>query len=237
MAQLTFYSEPSPGATVASDGTVLHSNINGLTWAEVLALTTGSTPSTSGTTIEITLQSDGNANEYDTLGKGFLHFDTSSIPDGATIDSAIIQGWPTAILDEFAEPFRLGLVASTTASDISLTGADYDNHGTEPLANALVIAGISVGSLQTLFTLNTAGKAHINKTGVTKFCMLDADLLPGGAEPTWTADGIDRRLLLASTEQVAARRPRLIVDYTESGIVPLISPRGIGQGMSRGISR
>lgn len=200
--------------SVTNDGYVSVNNVNGDTWAELMARTSGTSFDSASSTFIVGLESDGNANEFDAAYKCFPYFDLSGIPAGATIDAADLLLRPTNILDEFGEAALLSLLEKTPAGGLNV-GA-WDDHGAQRLAADKAVSALSVGSLQTVFTLNAAGLALVeaNIGGSVQFCVLLSWLLDN-TSPTWPADGIDARVIFSSqNDGLPARRPLLRATYS-----------------------
>ena len=103
--------------------------------------------------------------------RGFLLFDTSSIPDTDTISSATFSaqgdaGGGTSNGDTDS----IAVVASTPASNTALATADYDAVGTTQLSTGIGIGSISTAAYND-WVLNATGIANISTTGVSKFAL------------------------------------------------------------------
>lgn len=144
-------------------------------------------------------------------------FDTSSLPDSDTVDSATMElVAPTGTRrNEFVEAGSLSMVASTPASNTNIVSADYAQLGTVKQATDVTLASLIVDSATyNAFTLNATGLGNINKTGVTKFGMrtkFDND----NTEPTV---GVSKgcEISWATAEEILAgdKRPKLVVTHT-----------------------
>ena len=71
---LNSFSDNTVGSLVS--GSIIYSDINGQPWASLRAVSSG-TLSLGGLTVST--RNDGNSNEYDTFGRGFLNFDISAL--------------------------------------------------------------------------------------------------------------------------------------------------------------
>jgi hypothetical protein len=135
-----------------------------------------------------------------------LVFDTSAIPDGATIDAARLTLVMISKTDAFTS--SVGVVASTLATDTALVAGDYDQFGTTDLATQRTIASLSATGAE-VFTLNAAGLAAINKTGNTRLAIRISDDI-SDAEPTWSSNATSQIRYEDDTGTV----PALAIDYT-----------------------
>ena len=107
-----------------------------------------------------------------------LPFDTSSIPDRATITSATVRLYATSIRNEDNDGNDwINVVGTTVASETTLSAPDYSKIGSSinnptELATRIDISTMSSGNYYT-WTLNTNGLAAINKSGITKLGLRD----------------------------------------------------------------
>lgn len=111
-------------------------------------------------------------NQYDFV-RGFVPFDTSSIPDGATITSATLQMYVNSKDDACNDAYSyISVVQSTQASSSSLANADYDQLGTTKGSDDIDYTGVTTGAYNT-WTLNATGLTWISKTGITYLGLKD----------------------------------------------------------------
>jgi len=120
---------------------------------------------------------DINVSHYSTTSKyeirrGFFVFDTSSIPDNASIQSASLKVYVSgkANGDNDGEDFFVA-VPTTQASTVSLSLEDYDQAGAVSNPQELsgrVDLGIIVTGVYNAWSLNAAGLSAIDKGGMTK---------------------------------------------------------------------
>jgi len=106
---------------------------------------------------------------FDFAQESFLAFDTSSIPDGATITSVTLSLWGEA--DGSTQDFTIE--ARLYDWGASLTGADWRSIadlGSLTLLASRSSAGWAVGSYN-VFTSEAAFLSNINKTGSTRFLL------------------------------------------------------------------
>lgn len=121
---------------------------------------------------------------------GFAFIDTSSIPDDATINSAIFYWYD----HEYLEPKGAGVDSSIWIYN----GASY-----QQIYN---FTAFTVGAKS--HALTTGELAHINKTGDTKFRFTTQENV--GKDRTWRVRAYDGY-------SGANEQPRLVVNYTEAG--------------------
>lgn len=97
------------------------------------------------------------------ISRAFITFDTSSIPDNATITAATLRLYGRA-----TDTTRTIDIVGATASNIgSIDTDDYDQYDSTEFGN-----NVFTGSDAWEETaLNASGIAHINKAGSTTFCI------------------------------------------------------------------
>lgn len=160
------------------------------------------------------IQAGTTTNQWTQISRTFLLFDTSDLPDGDTIDSALVRFVAISAGDDIGSQ-SIGLITTTPASDTALVTDDYEQYGTTRQAADLTFAGITADSSTfNDFTLNSTGLGNISKTGITKFginIVSDID----DAEPSWRSND-DTNLNYAFAEEALSgdKKPRLEVTHT-----------------------
>lgn len=101
------------------------------------------------------------------IDRSFFLFDTSTIPDGDTIDSAIFSWYHTATVPTYPDADSTDVVSSTPATNTNLVVGDFDQLGTTSFATKLDSS--IANSAYNNWTLNASGLSNISKTGVSKF--------------------------------------------------------------------
>ncbi|MHA1290329.1 MAG: glycoside hydrolase family 78 protein [Candidatus Thorarchaeota archaeon] len=109
------------------------------------------------------------------IHRGFIPFDTSSIPDDATIISASLNIYVTEKYDEDNDDYATVAVVQTTQQQTTAINSDglgdYSRCGdvSNPTlgSSEIDITGISVSAYLEI-VLNATGRGWINKTGITK---------------------------------------------------------------------
>jgi hypothetical protein len=127
----------------------------GSIWSEVRSSGTGSVV-TQGTVYG----AGGTKGSTYRIERMFLFFDTSNLPEGATITEAYIDLYKVA--GDYSQ--EVALFAGYQSGIVTLD--DYDAYGTTLFGQS--VAG-TLGVRRII--LNAAGKSHLNKTGWTKFCV------------------------------------------------------------------
>lgn len=178
---------------------------NGATFSTVQSAGTGNDSNTSYAYAVI----EGNRLNAGTyyIYRGFLPFDTSSIPDTDTIDSAVFHFFsdgntPAVTTDTYC------LVESTQASNTALTTSDFSAVGSTSYGSVAYAGGV-VGT-EYIITLNAAGLSAISKTGYTKLAIRECTHDLGNVAPTQ-----DSYISYASQDHTTSGyRPYLAVTYS-----------------------
>ncbi len=138
-----------------------------------------------------------------------LSFDTSSIPDTATVTAATVQLRRGSLTG--TNPFgthgscQLAIVTGAFGGANALANADFQNAAT--VNNVGTLSNPAANGATSTSTLNAAGRAAINKTGRTQF------------RAAFTLDdnddtGNDYIGFHSGNDATAANRPILVVTYT-----------------------
>lgn len=210
---------PSQTLNPSLDGFVLNSPGFGTSWATTVGAASGTSHAENSTATWLACADTptfGSPSCY----RGFFLFDTSVLPDDATVTGAIFR------VKASAAPYGTGYIRlygpATPASDSALANADFNDHGANVWSDDLTIAGFSSGATRD-FTLNAAGIAGINITGMTRFA----------ARTSWdygtTSPGVDVTagvLVYYNDAATAGDRPQLIITYTS----PLVELTGSDSG-------
>lgn len=135
-----------------------------------------------------------------------LYFDTSSIPDGATITAAYLKVygyWDSSVTD-FNITIQNGM--PTYPHDPLVSGDYYyDNYSSD--GGSLSTAGFVEGAYSSI-TLNSTGRSWISKTGTTKFLLRSSRDINGD-----TPTGLEY-VSIYSYEMGSGYQPYLEVTYT-----------------------
>lgn len=155
----TFYPDPNPEST-SVDGKIFKS---GTTYSTVRSATNAESVSDS-VTYDTVVQNSLSGGTYYLVRSAYL-FDTSSIPDSDTINSATFSAW---YVDGFnnGNTDSVDLVSISPASNTALAVADYSTVGSTSFGS-IALSTISAGAYYNI-SLNASGIATISKTGVTK---------------------------------------------------------------------
>lgn len=219
MAQLTFNPDPHVEST-SVDGYVRRQGVNE-TWSTIYNGAGADSEDSTDDTRIAQIECSATTNQFGSLCRGIFLFDTSSIPDEATITSATFSLYLTAVTDQLAQ--KLGITSSDPVSDTAIANGDYAiaKFGSTKFATDIDLTDLNTGQYND-FALNASGLAAISKTGITKFAARISGDIENTA-PTWAT---------GETARVAGRYadftgtdndPKLVVNYTiPSGFLALL---------------
>lgn len=145
------------------------------------------------------------------IRRGFFAFNTTAIPDDATIDNANLSLYATTIqnTDDDGDDY-LAVVSSTRDDLTNIQTVDYDECGGTDFSNQIDLGNINSNSYNT-WVFNAAGKADVNKTGATNLCMREGHDLVDSAVQSSTLS----RVYFNHVES-ASNDPVFNVEYTEA---------------------
>lgn len=219
----TFYPDPDVEST-SVDGLVNNDPVSAVAWATIHDATAGTGAKPSATLDSFARVScHATSNTYDLITRSFFLFDTSSIPDTDTINSAVLSIKGNGGTDTWTTGTKpnINIVASTPASNTDLVTGDFDQLGTTAFSTAKTTATWSTSAYND-FTLNASGLAAISKTGVSKFGARDMIYDAPNVEPTW-ASGQQVIFQGNYTDTVGTSSdPKLVVEHGSSDITPPI---------------
>ena len=149
------------------------------------------------------------------MSRGILTFDTSSIPDTATITAVTLHVYVSNRGVQLGTP-NYGITGGAVAANNTIASGDYDGFTQVRYADDL---SITAASRYWNWSLNAAGIANTSKTSYTTLFMRDSWDIDNSFGGTWIADNqssITWRPVGYATEN---QRPYITVDY----IYPLAS--------------
>ncbi len=154
-----------------------------------------------------------NTDLWDIIYRPILLVDTSSIPPSAPITLATFNIHISSHFDQFAQTYAINVFSSTPASNIALVAADYSQLGTTPLATKKTIDSLANDTWET-FTFNAAGIAAINKGGITKLGLREANFDAPNTTPTWEGPALSANVSYKSADNPdSTLKPYLEVTY------------------------
>jgi hypothetical protein len=204
----TFYPDPNP-ETTSVDGNASRSSLSE-SWATIHD-GNGDGAGDSDTVLPASARVDGLAAGWELMYRGLALFDTSSIPDDATISAATLSLNVGTKFDN-GNP-SIGIAPGTTASNTALASGDYQNNTSTTSYASVDVTGMTADAYSD-FALDAAGIATISKTGITKFSpRLGGDI--SNTEPTGLTGSQTTGCWFKSADTAGTTSdPKLTVDYT-----------------------
>ena len=152
--------------------------------------------------------------KFETSTVGVLSFDTSSIPDNATIESASLvlhRAYPSQ--DNLGR-FTVVITNGTIASGTSLRESDYQTRGDWELTERKLFTYITSGN--NTFKFKTDGLSWINKKGSTVLFLRRGDDIDGAyaGGPAWIQNDQSEHRWDSTEATDSGERPHLQIDYT-----------------------
>ena len=196
----TFYTEAGDGRT---------GYINQASWATARSAdgSTANATDYTGSSIYIAAEDESTgANDFGIV-RGFFPFNTSAIPDGATISSATFSVW---VSDVGSGERIYGLIQTSQASASQVVGTDYDNLTlNSPTEGASRLTPTSSASY-TDAPLNASGLSWISKTGNTLLGLRHQDDI----DNTQPAAGRQYMFVHSSEATGTTNDPKLVVVHS-----------------------
>lgn len=207
----TFYPDSSVEST-SVDGYTADVGGGGSNWATAHDRTTCTTPSDTATVL--VTRCDNASGSY-RIYRSFTLFDTSSIPDADTIDSATLSLWFNSINN--AQSDSIGIVQTSPASNTAIVADDFNNftaiHSQTATAEK-TLASISTGAY-TDFAFDATGLTWIDKTGITKLGQRQKNDYSETASHSNPASGGNTSTEYRSADTAGTTNdPKLVVEHT-----------------------
>lgn len=146
-------------------GTVARSSVN----ESFSTIRSGAGTTTSSSFLFASLTSSGTTNQFQSLSRSIILFNTSSIPSTATITSAYVSVVGNNTGNALGST-NIFLVSSNPASTSSLSASDYSTLGTTSYGSIAFASFFPTGT--NIFTMNATGIGTISKGGVSKFGLI-----------------------------------------------------------------
>ena len=208
----TVYPDADP-ETTSVDGRALR-NVASETFATIRAGAGNDSSDVAVDTNSAYLSASGTTDQYAILIRGIFLFDTSSIPDTDSIDSATFSVWGTSKTNGFTTiDNTLHLCASTPASNTAIVNADYGQLGTTSFGSVTFANFDGTNTVYTNVTVNATGLSDISKTGITKFGVRTGTDITNTA-PTWVSAAILTFQMIHADTAGTTSDPKLVVVHT-----------------------
>jgi hypothetical protein len=208
----TFYPDVSTGSTTV-DGTVGRYDQTE-TWAQIRA--GAGTKVFDNLTIAVEhTQFEANDATWKGLYRGIYLFDTSALPDGASISAATYSNYGEGSARDvigISANCKVNVVASNPATSNDLVAADFTTLGTTLFATAIAYGSYNQDGYND-WALNASGIAAISDTGLTKLGLREEyyDIL--GNTPAIGSRGITG-VRMYESDKGDGYKPKLVVTYS-----------------------
>ena len=159
------------------------------------------------------------SDEFTRIDRGIFLFDTSSIDDDGTVNSAILSlygDYKENSLGLSDAEAGLALVSASPAADNTLANADYQSLGAVRYSSDISYSSFDLFGYND-FALNAAGLSAISKTGLSRFgtsLVIDLD----GGTPSWVSSAISELWVKFRDIGLQPNYPKLVVQWTPDAI-------------------
>lgn len=219
--EVTFYPDADPEIT-SCDGFAKRgfTSPNGETWSVIHDTADGTVANAaSAGGYGISILYENAINKFRNLTRSYFLFDTSALPDGCVIDSAIIHVYVYGGQDPANWDIGACLYTVETDSDTDIIVSDYDitNFGTDELSNVIMIDDMNLSGYNE-FTLNSDGLDNIDVAGISRFGLCESEYDIPDIEPVH-ADS-HSFIYTYKVEQGGDYMPKLVITYHMPTIIP-----------------
>jgi PKD repeat protein len=193
--------------TDADDGYTQQMTTNA-TWSDIRN-GAGTDVDTTSVQLLTDIKADSATDRFAYLHRSHLIFNTSDLPDSDIwINSATIRLTTSSASTVLGD---MGVGITNFTIDGTITGDDYDNCGILLQSDYKNVSAVGVGTTNT-WTLTSAGRANVSKTGLTGFCIrMEPDI--SNSSP-WLLNSRTYFGVWSAAHVTASEIPLLTVDYT-----------------------
>ena len=175
--------------------------------------------------IYIASTSAPNTDKWRTLTRGIILFDTSSLADTQII-SATLSLYCEGKYDLLSITPDINIYSSNPASNTALIAGDFDSCGSTAFSTTKTYGNITA-SAWNVFTLNSSGISAINKSGISKFSVRNANYDVANHAPSWT--GLKYSTIIFDSAD-GTYAPKLTVEYISTPPVDAtIAPKKVSR--------
>lgn len=225
MATLTVYPDPDPEVT-SVDGFASRTGVDE-TWGNITTGAGNSSDASGASANIIQISSSATANQWATLSRGILLFDTSALGSSANISAAVLSLYGNAKIDLLGITPDIDIYTSTPASNTAVANGDYSQLGSvSQTGSPITYAGWTNGAYND-FTFNATGIGNISKTGISKFGARNANYDVANSAPTYSASSTSRINAIMADTAGTSTDPKLVITYTTTRIRDVIMHGGV----------
>lgn len=219
---LTAYPEADP-ASVAADAIIAAISVS-LAWSAKRVEANADYIDASGTSLGVGFRCSATTNQFDTITRSLVMFDTSPIGVGGTVTAATLSlyglevyaGLGSCVQDDLGWSPSFDVYAATPASSASFVNADYSQIGSTSLSGAKSSGSLSMNAYND-YPLNGTGVGLIAPTGVSKFGIRESVYDVGAVDPIsvgWSAFSQVAYISASADTSGSASDPKLVVTYS-----------------------
>jgi len=190
----------------------------------VISSSAGNSATATDTVLVTRINSSATTNQFSTLRRIAITFDTSSIGSSAEVKAATLRMYVQTASNTGLGDTTVDVVGVTLTNANGVTTGDYavSRWGTTVFAQMSLSTITTTGDKD--FSLNSSGLSHINKTGITQLGLRLGWDTGGSFTGTWaasTSSGCAWRS--ADNAGGAATAPRLIVEFEPQPIMESVT--------------
>jgi hypothetical protein len=173
----------------------------------------------SGQTDSGPLNISGTYNEH---WRGLITWDTSAIPDNATLTSAIVSVSGNANLNQLG-PVNFAIIDANPSNRSAYVMGDYNRTNFTRMAPDLAFASFTNGpGTWNNLTLNPLGLTNISKTGLTTFMFTHSVDVDNGTF-TWVNSSMSAFEIKGLVADNGTRTPFITINYDLPVVVPVLT--------------
>lgn len=222
----TLILQPVAGANSPVDGYVERNGVNE-TFGTIRAGAGVSASATTANQINAGLYASATTDQFARMIRSFFCFDTSVLPDTATITAATFSFVATAKFNEIGSP-AVHLAGGTLGSTADVTTSDYGGIARTTFGNIAYASITADASTYNAITLNSDGLAAISKTGITTFSNQTDWDINNNFTGAWSSGG-GSQVSIYYADQGITVAPKLTITYTEGSSGPRkLAMMGVG---------
>jgi len=149
---------------------------------------------------------------YDFMWRSIVLWDTSALPDGASVSAATASVYGYNKTDDTV-PLNpdINIYTSTPGSNTALLASDWSQIGTTAKSTAITYSNFSTTNYNN-FVLNDL--TTISLTSISKFGFRNANYDVANSAPSFSAGGYAAGFTFYFSEQGTGYQPKLVVTYT-----------------------
>jgi hypothetical protein len=209
---MTFYPDANP-ESVTVDGHII--SYGSTTWSYLLA-GSGYLSAVDDSSLNVFVgyrSHPSTPGNWERLTRSIFLFNTDVLGLGAIISSAVFSVYGIKKVDETGSSPDINVFTSNPASNISLTGNDFNTFGSTRLSSNISYASFNNAGYND-FSLNGDGLTAIDVSGITKYGTRNVSYDVGATEPAYSGLGQSSQLTGYYADKGTGYKPKLVVTYT-----------------------